>query len=286
MKTWRAVKVAGAAVVAAGFCVGAVFALRAHTGELQLVSPDAIVQAGTFFSMQLSNYPPLPFNPQPQLDVYAVSGAPGCYFYDDRILDYPALRQQRQVESALRSLERQYGLDSPEDGPPPFDGGGDSGGDYSPPPVSPAITYPDGSLWLSIVQITNGEAPLTIHGTIPEGLYEIQSEPGVTDSAWASEGGVLGAANQNWTPATVAVGDRTNSLFLRAIYWPDCDGFGTPAAWYWQHGLNPLAKDIALQDPDGDGLLNWQEYLWGTDPQSSEGFSVWVSSPAGYSGIP
>jgi hypothetical protein len=212
---------------------------------------------GTFYLIQCSNLPPLPFNPYPQLDVYSTSEAPGRYWVDDRAVDYRAVEQERQMESALRSLERQYGLDS-SDGPPP---------------MNPLTSYPDGSLLLSIAQLTNGFAPLTIYGTVPEGLYEIQSESILTNGGWASEGGVLGATNQNWTPITVPVGDRTNSLFFRAIYWSNCDGFATPAAWY-------------RQDPDHDGLLNWQEYLWGGDPQASAGFSVWVSSPGGCSGIP
>ena len=128
----------------------------------------------------------------------------------------------------------------------------------------PSISYPDGSLWLSISQLTNGQAPLSIHGTVQDVLFEILS-------------------NQTWTSATVAVGVRTNSLFFQARAWTDCDGLGTPPAWYVQHGLNPLASGIATQDPDHDGLANRQEYLWGTDPQASEEFSVWVSTPGGYS---
>jgi hypothetical protein len=260
--------------------------LRAQTVELQPVPADLVPASGTFASIQFSNLPPLPFNPYPQLDVYAVSNTPGWYWVDDRAIDYDALRLERQMDSALRSLERQYGLDSP-DGPPPLPGGWVGGGDdTNSPPVIPFISYPDGSLWLSIAQLTNGLAPLTIHGTIADTLYEILSLPTLTNTAWTSEGGVLGATNQDWTPTTVSVGERTNSLFFRARVWSDCDGYGTPAAWYVQHGLNPLAAGIAIQDPDHDGLLNRQEYLWGSDPQAYEGFSVWVSSPGGYAGIP
>jgi hypothetical protein len=52
------------------------------------------------------------------------------------------------------------------------------------------------------------------------------------------------------------------------------DAFGVPYAWYVQNGLSPQS---ALQDPDQDGLLNYQEYFFGTKPQVSEGFSVWTT---------
>jgi len=49
---------------------------------------------------------------------------------------------------------------------------------------------------------------------------------------------------------------------------------GVPYAWYIENGL---AVSSALQDPDQDGLLNYQEYFYGTRPQVSEGFTVWIS---------
>ena len=64
------------------------------------------------------------------------------------------------------------------------------------------------------------------------------------------------------------------------------DGSGVPYAWYAQNGMVPIVAGLATQDPDHDGLLNWQEYLWGTKPTVSEGFAMWVSSPGGVSGIP
>jgi hypothetical protein len=62
---------------------------------------------------------------------------------------------------------------------------------------------------------------------------------------------------------------------------PQNDAYGVPYAWYLQNGLNPMSGG---QDPDHDGLLNYQEYLFGTKPQVSEGFSIWTT--AGNSNIP
>ncbi len=60
---------------------------------------------------------------------------------------------------------------------------------------------------------------------------------------------------------------------------------GLPDAWIALNGLEGNAN-ILNQDPDQDGLNNWQEYLYGTKPLVSEGFGIWVSSPAGVSGMP
>jgi len=275
---WKAVMVplgGGAVGLGAVLVLGWVALVRAQTGELQLVPSNSVPWFGSFHSVQLTNWPPWPRNPYPQLDVYSVSDRPGRYWVDDRAVDYVALWEQREMDRALRSLESQYGLNSPE------------GVDEDPGiPAGPAFSYSEGELWLSIAQLTNGFAPLTIHGTLPEWLYEIQSRLALTNAGWTSERAVLGAANPGSTEAPVEVGDRTNSLFFRAVGWAECDGYGTPWAWYVQHGLPPLAEGVATQDSDQDGLLNWQEYQYGSEPVTAEVFSVWVSSPVGCSGIP
>jgi hypothetical protein len=61
------------------------------------------------------------------------------------------------------------------------------------------------------------------------------------------------------------------------------DSYGVPYAWYAENGLSAHS---ALQDPDQDGLLNYQEYLFGTKPTVPEGSAIWVSTPNGTSGIP
>jgi hypothetical protein len=64
------------------------------------------------------------------------------------------------------------------------------------------------------------------------------------------------------------------------------DGYGVPYAWYAQNGLVPITSALATQDPDRDGLLNYQEYQYGTRPNVSEGFTIWVGSVNGSSAIP
>ena len=63
------------------------------------------------------------------------------------------------------------------------------------------------------------------------------------------------------------------------------DSYGVPYAWYALNGLVPVAGK-ATQDPDFDGLLNCQEYMWGSKPTVPEGFGIWVSTPNGTTSIP
>ncbi|HEY3762348.1 MAG TPA: LamG-like jellyroll fold domain-containing protein [Verrucomicrobiae bacterium] len=64
---------------------------------------------------------------------------------------------------------------------------------------------------------------------------------------------------------------------------PQTDSYGVPYAWYAQNGLS---MQSATQDPDQDGLLNYQEYEYGSKPTVSEGFGIWVSDPGGTTSIP
>jgi len=63
----------------------------------------------------------------------------------------------------------------------------------------------------------------------------------------------------------------------------ETDAFGVPYAWYVQNGLDPGS---ALDDPDMDGLLNYQEYQYGTKPQVSEGFDLWIKPSGITSNLP
>jgi hypothetical protein len=58
-----------------------------------------------------------------------------------------------------------------------------------------------------------------------------------------------------------------------------------PDVWIAINGLEG-DPNILNEDPDLDGLNNWQEYLYGTRPLISEGTAIWVGDPAGFSGIP
>jgi hypothetical protein len=66
----------------------------------------------------------------------------------------------------------------------------------------------------------------------------------------------------------------------------DTDGDGIPDGWEVLHGLKPLYALDATDDPDVDGMTNYQEYLAGTDPHVSDNFSVFLAEPKLGSNLP
>lgn len=120
-----------------------------------------------------------------------------------------------------------------------------------------------------------------------------------TSNAWAWEGQGYQCVTYNLTVSSttcfliLGTPQDTSGYGLTDAYeWlaarinPDgsqTDSYGVPYAWYAE---NRLGMQSATQDPDLDALLNYQEYLYGTDPNVNEGFSIWVSTPNGTTGIP
>jgi hypothetical protein len=72
---------------------------------------------------------------------------------------------------------------------------------------------------------------------------------------------------------------RFNSLSLNAYqvdaieavtYLPDSDGDSLPDEWEHDNGLDPLDANDANSDPDNDGLINTEEFTYGTNPQAAD----------------
>jgi hypothetical protein len=206
---------------------------------------------GTFYSMQFTNWPPLPELPF-DLPVYE-AGASGIFWYDDTQVDYQALAQARAAARAQRQSQLTTGAP-----PPPPPGGDDDGEDPGVPPPPPR-DYPPGSLWLEVLGCSNLVA-LAAHGAQGGSWYMIESSHDLT--SWMPEGAFIGAAS-DWTPADVGVGGRAK-LFLRARLCPECSA--TALALDWQlhffgvTGLDPQA------DPDADGYNLLAEQQAGLDP--------------------
>ena len=251
-------------------------ALLAQTAEWRLVPTNEIPQSATFASMQLTNVPPLPWNPYPQLNAYAWSGAPAWIWVDDRLLDLSAIRQQRLMNRALRSIESQYGLNSPDDLPPDPGGWEGSGGDDSPPPASPAIVYPDGSLWVEPVSVTGNRFNALLHGATSGSNFLIISTGELnpqTNSAWQVEGSLQGGTNDA-TPFTLGIATRTNNLFIRAQACdPSCASTALPLAWQFDY-FGVTGVDPGGLDPLGYSFLD--DWINGRDPNVVQ-FSLFVA---------
>jgi Immunoglobulin domain len=102
-----------------------------------------------------------------------------------------------------------------------------------------------------------------------------------------------GVAVTNNQPVTIicARGDGGNAIFNGLqILLPtpsgqaDPGGSGLPDGWEIANFGHLLVDPNA--DPDSDGLNNLQEYLYGTNPNASQGFGIWLSTPTVTSGIP
>ena len=126
------------------------------------------------------------------------------------------------------------------------------------------------NLWLEITNIADGAVDLLLHNTQPEVPYELLSKQTLLDAQWLSEGMVTGVDNDIVTPATVSIGDRTDSLFIRALSWLDSDADGIPDWWMLKYFGHPTGEEadhsLAGDDYDSNGDDNAQEFSQGTDP--------------------
>lgn len=298
--------VGGAALVAAGLCAVVALARQVPGGDLQLVQVRPA--AGTFYSLQKIvdgvPEPPLPFDPFPELDLYLTSS--NTFIYNDLEIDYAALSQQGAMPAPSSATDASVP-------PPPGDGGGGSGGDSGGGSQPAPYDYSQGT-WLLPPVVQGSTVTLTVTNGAGQ-TWEVFATtnfnldvPGLNQTNWAWLGripagqSVFQAARLSDGECFYRLGDagadpdgdglstayevlvsHTNPYVYDAL---SSDGQGTPDAWYLAQGINPLTPGVAGQDANQDGLLNWQEYLYGTDPQAPAVFAVWVGSPGGFSGIP
>jgi hypothetical protein len=201
---------------------------------------------GTFYSIQRTDWPPFPFNPFPELPVYATE-LKGVYWFDDRTIDYAEIRKQQAAEQ-----------------PGPEGGGG-----------AMKLMSGGGGLKLTIPALTNGYVLTTIYDHDPALAYDVYARTNLNSTNWLfGAWGVVGQTNYSLLQSSYPV-----DLFLMAASGVDSDGDGLPDNWESAYGLNPHSAADASQDPDGDGLTNWHEFLQGSNPTSAPAFQVFITSP-------
>jgi hypothetical protein len=117
-----------------------------------------------YYSLRLDPYPPLPFNPFPNLPVYPTGS--NTAVYDDRTVDYAAL----------------WGLGTSRmsaDDTPTFPGfGGGSGGDGGSDPYASGASFNTNDLWIEVTSasVTNFLVSLRLHNTVSNDLYQLQTK--------------------------------------------------------------------------------------------------------------
>ena len=173
------------------------------------------------------------------------------------------------------------------DGPPAPGGGGGDGGTNSFP--LPAFMTNSGLCLLPPVFISSNVMTLTVTNADLGAAYDVYMITNLNQTNWTW----LGRLQPGQTNCTVTINCGAESYFqLGTMYssngdWlPDAyerlvgnsssDGI-VPAGWFLMNGFNPLTTNMGGWDNDLDGLSNEQEYLYGSDPNVSEGNSIWTS---------
>ena len=223
-----------------------------------LMAPlSSLAQSPTFYSLQNSNSPPLPYDPFPSLPVTEIGT--NIFLFDDSSVDYsPQMSSSMALSSSLLL---------------PGDGDPAAGDSVTNAPTLFAYQFTTNDFWLEILSAgTNAfnydtnSATLILHGTIPGDSYELLSAPALTNPVWTVEQTLFGAEGQNWTPTTVSMVGRPTLFFIARNMSQDSDGNGLPDWWQLQYfgqlGVDPYG------DPDRDGWTNFEEYQNGTDPHA------------------
>jgi hypothetical protein len=118
-----------------------------QAADVSLTFVPSPPETGTFFSLQLTNQPPTPFDPIPGTDVYSFGNG---FIYDDTQIDYSELSSQMQASRIAMSAD---------DPGAPGDGTGTNIYSFD---IS-AYGHFTNDLWLEILSASNDVVSLAIH---------------------------------------------------------------------------------------------------------------------------
>lgn len=139
-----------------------------------LYPPEKLPSSATFYSLQRTYYPPLPYNPlgRPCWDL-----GDNIFLMQDVKVDYVTLEKEAKELAEKEAAEK-------------FEGGEKDGGGGM---MRPSAIYSTNDLWLEITGVSNSTAFLILNGTVPDVAYEILSRVNLDATNWQSEGMLLGA---------------------------------------------------------------------------------------------
>ncbi len=137
--------------------------MRTEAQLLKPLPPQKLPAVGNFFSWQLSDegktlFPPLPFNPFPEVPVYPLGK--GMFLYDDRNIDYEAIRQE-QAEAEAKLAEQDSQLQ----------------------PMMP-LSLPSTNFYFSSIDVTNGNTSLTLTNTTNTFYYQLLTKTNFNQADW------------------------------------------------------------------------------------------------------
>ncbi len=181
-------------------------------------APVIVVSAmpvhGTFFSMQLTNFPPLPFNPYPDFPLYTADASSQIYYYDDRSVDYSALQSAGPL------------LQSGPPSPPGLGSGG-TNGSWSPPIINiPSYTVTSNcedwqNYWL-IISNTGTSAKVGIESTLPGTAYYLLTNAELNTANWGVLQTLVATSSLTWA-APFNFTNSSTMFFKAAVVWPTLD---------------------------------------------------------------
>jgi hypothetical protein len=226
------------------------------------IPASVLTNGGTFWSASHAPGSAEPWAPLPSnfgMAAWALSG--NVYILDDRQKAYQAEAEARTA--TLSATSGRMSLMSM---------GESEGGGFS--MMSMMSSFPSNSLNIQIFCLSNGVAYLSLNNAT-DSVYEIMSEVALTNASWNIETEIW-PTNTAAMPFTVPEGNRTNTLFFRAMDWTGVTSGGnaTPDWWFWKYFGTVAISDTNL-DSQGITLLN--DYTNGLDPNVIQ-FSIAVTN--------